>query len=128
MVSAGGQCESRPAGRASGGRDVVHGLAYRHSRVARGTARDVRSSLDGTLAPNLEMADVEMVWVEGDSTLGALHIAAHGVTKDEVEVVLLEIPPEVEAKRHPDPMAILPFSCSNSRVCPLKIVLLPIET
>lgn len=58
--------------------------------------------LDGTLFPNMEMADVEIVWVEGNPTLGALHIAQHGVTKDEVEEALLECPPEVEAKRHKD--------------------------
>jgi len=58
--------------------------------------------LDGRLAPNLDMAYVEMVWVEGNPHFGALHIAAHGATKDEVEEVLLEVPPEVEAKRHKD--------------------------
>jgi len=58
--------------------------------------------LDGTLFPNMEMADVEIVWVEGDTRLGALHIAQHGVSKDEVEQALLETPPDVEAKKHED--------------------------
>lgn len=52
--------------------------------------------LDGTLFPNLEMADVEIVWVEGNPGLGVLHFAHHDVRKEEVEEVLLEIPPEVE--------------------------------
>jgi hypothetical protein len=58
--------------------------------------------LDGTLAFNMEMANVEVVWVEGNPALGALHIAGHGVTKDEVEEALFQCPPEVEAKQHPD--------------------------
>ncbi len=58
--------------------------------------------LDGSLFPNMEMTNVEFVWVEGNPALGALHIAAHGVSKQEVEEAILECPPEVEAKRHPD--------------------------
>jgi hypothetical protein len=58
--------------------------------------------LNGSLAPNMEMADVEIVWVEGNPNLGADHIAVNGVTKGEVEEALLEVPPEVEAKRHKD--------------------------
>ena len=58
--------------------------------------------LDGTLFPNMEMANVKMVWVEGNPALGALHIAGHNVTKGEVEETLLECPPDVEAKRHKD--------------------------
>jgi len=49
--------------------------------------------------PNLAMSDVQVVWVEDDPRLGTLHIAQHGVAKDEVEQVLFEIPPIVEAKR-----------------------------
>jgi hypothetical protein len=44
------------------------------------------------------MGDVQIVWVDDDSRLGALHIAAHGVSKEEVEQVLMETPPFVEAK------------------------------
>ncbi len=50
--------------------------------------------------PNPRMANVEVVWIEGDPRVGALHIAAHGVTKDEVEQVLFEIPPVVEPSGH----------------------------
>jgi hypothetical protein len=63
---------------------------------------ELEAYLDGTLFPNMEMVNVQMVWVEGDPAIGALHIAAHGVSKQEVEEALLECPPEVEAKRHPD--------------------------
>ena len=55
--------------------------------------------------PNPQMANVRIVWVEGDPRIGALHIAAHGVSKDEVEQVLFEMPPIVAAKRsreHPE--------------------------
>ena len=58
--------------------------------------------LDGDFAPNYEMVDVEIVWVRGNPDVGADHIAAHDVTEEEVEEVLLEVPPDVEAKRHPD--------------------------
>ncbi|HEY7153693.1 MAG TPA: hypothetical protein VH575_07020 [Gemmataceae bacterium] len=59
--------------------------------------------LDGTLAPNLEMANVEIVWVDKNPHFGSLHmLREHGVEKHEVEEVLLELPPEVEAKRAKD--------------------------
>jgi uncharacterized DUF497 family protein len=59
--------------------------------------------LDGTLAPNLEMADAEIVWVDENPHFGSLHMRLkHGVEKHEVEEVLLELPPEVEAKRARD--------------------------
>jgi uncharacterized DUF497 family protein len=61
--------------------------------------------LDEPHDPNPRLANVQIVWVEDDPRLGALHIAAHGVTRDEVEQVLFEIPPNVEAKRsreHPN--------------------------
>lgn len=58
--------------------------------------------LDGEFAPNYEMVNVEIVWVRGNPDVGSDHIAAHNVTEDEVEAVLLEVPPDVEAKRHPD--------------------------
>ncbi len=52
--------------------------------------------------PNPEMQGLEIVWERGEPGFGAKHIADHGVTEAEVEQVLLEIPPCVEAKRHPD--------------------------
>jgi hypothetical protein len=57
--------------------------------------------LNGGVAPNLDMLDVELVWVRGNLDLGSDHIARHGVTEKEVEEVLLEVPPNVEARRHP---------------------------
>jgi hypothetical protein len=61
---------------------------------------DLEAYLSGELFPNLEMANVQIVWVEDNPDLGAMHIGMHGVTKAEVEEALLETPPEVEAKRH----------------------------
>ncbi|HEY2785565.1 MAG TPA: hypothetical protein VGJ05_11385 [Fimbriiglobus sp.] len=58
--------------------------------------------LSGIGLPNPEMVDVEIVWVRGNPALGSDHIAAHDVTEAEVEEVLFEVPPDVEAKRHPD--------------------------
>ena len=67
---------------------------------------DFLSLLDAYLEPphdpNLAMSNVQIVWVDDDQRLGAEHIAQHGVTKEEVEEVLLEIPPFVEAKRSRD--------------------------
>ena len=64
---------------------------------------DFLALLDDYLDPphdsNLAMANVQIVWVEDDPRLGAQHIAQHGVTKDEVEQVLFEVPPIVESKR-----------------------------
>jgi uncharacterized DUF497 family protein len=43
---------------------------------------------------------LRILWIEGDPGVGALHIAIkHHVTKEEVEQVLFEIPPVVQAKR-----------------------------
>ena len=58
--------------------------------------------LSGKIAPNADMLGVEVVWVRGDPNVGRDHIARNDVTEEEVEEVLLETPPEVEAKRHPD--------------------------
>jgi len=58
------------------------------------------SYLDAPYDPNPFMANVHIVWIEDDPGVGALHIATkHRVTKDEVEQVLFEIPPVVQAKR-----------------------------
>lgn len=43
------------------------------------------------------------MWERDEPGFGAKHIAdLHGVTEAEVEQVLLEVPPYVEAKRHSD--------------------------
>ena len=64
-------------------------------------------ALDAYLEPPTEsnptMAGVEIVWERNNPTFGARHIwEQHKVTEEEVEQVLLEVPPYVEAKRHPD--------------------------
>ena len=52
---------------------------------------------------NPEMAGVAIVWERDNSNFGARHIwENHRITEQEVEQVLLEIPPFVEAKRHPN--------------------------
>lgn len=58
--------------------------------------------LSGRVAPNPEMFDVEISWIRGNPELGSNHIALNGVTEEEVEEVLLEVPPYVEARRHRD--------------------------
>jgi uncharacterized DUF497 family protein len=71
---------------------------------------DFVKALEAYLEPptdhNPDMAGVRIEWVENDPRLGALHIRQkHGVTREEVEQVLLEIPPMVEARRdhnHPE--------------------------
>jgi hypothetical protein len=63
---------------------------------------DLRIYLEGLAYPNLEMADVQIVWVRGNQAYGSDHIARNGVSEHEVEEVLLELPPQVEAKKHPD--------------------------
>lgn len=63
---------------------------------------DLEAYLEGRAYPNEDMADVEIVWVDDNADFGALHMQIHHeVEKHEVEEVLLEVPPEVEAKRHP---------------------------
>ena len=45
---------------------------------------------------------VRFVWERGNPNFGARHIwEKHGITEEEVEQVLLEVPPNVEARRHP---------------------------
>lgn len=53
------------------------------------------------VSPNWVMVVVEIVWVDGNPGYGSLHIDQHGMSKSEVEEALFEIPPNVEAKRHP---------------------------
>ena len=40
---------------------------------------DLEAYLNGDLFPNMEMTDVEIVWVEDNPGLGAMHIAGHSV-------------------------------------------------
>jgi hypothetical protein len=74
-----------------------------YTRVVAGSDDDFLALLDDYLEPphdpNPAMLRVQIVWVEDDPRLGALHMAQHGVAKAEVEQVLFEIPPIVEAKR-----------------------------
>lgn len=68
---------------------------------------DFKRLLDEYLDPpadqNLAMADVEIVWIEGNPSVGALHmLQKHGVSRTEVEQVLLQVPPIVEARRSPE--------------------------
>jgi hypothetical protein len=66
-------------------------------------ADDLDAYLDGDVYPNLEMADLEIVWIDNNPSLGSLHMQLdHNVQKEEVEEALLELPPEVEAKRNPE--------------------------
>ena len=49
---------------------------------------------------NLDFVDVSIHWVMDNPDFGALHIKElHNVTTEEVEEVLFEIPPNVEAKQ-----------------------------
>ena len=58
--------------------------------------------LDEPHDPNPALATVRILWIEDDSGVGVVHIAKHNVTKAEVEQVLFEIPPVVQAKRSRD--------------------------
>jgi hypothetical protein len=62
---------------------------------------DLEAYLSGVAFPNLEMAGVEIVWIDDNPRCGSLHMRMKRppVQKHEVEEVLLEVPPEVEAKR-----------------------------
>ena len=62
-------------------------------------------SIDEYLSPpadaNPAMGGVEIVWERGDLRFGARHIwDKHVITEQEVEQVILEIPPYVEVRRH----------------------------
>ena len=68
---------------------------------------DFEEALEAYLEPPSEphpgMTGVEIEWVEGDERLGALHmLRKHRVTQEEVEQVLFEVPPMVEARRDRD--------------------------
>ena len=52
---------------------------------------------------NPEVGGIEIVRERGDSRFGAQHIwDKHGITEREVEEVIFEVPPYVEARRHRD--------------------------
>ena len=52
---------------------------------------------------NSVYSNVEIHWIEGRAEVGVGHISSkHQVTKSEVEEVIFELPPEVQAKAHPD--------------------------
>lgn len=68
-----------------------------------GFLRLIEEYLEPPADPNPEMAGITIVWERDNSNFGALHIwEEHRITEQEVEQVLIEIPPFVEAKRHPD--------------------------
>lgn len=52
--------------------------------------------------PNPAMVGIQFIWVEDAPGCGARHMREHGVSKEEVEQVILETPPLVEAKVHLD--------------------------
>ena len=53
--------------------------------------------------PNLAMVDVQVVWERDNPDYGARHIwDEHQITEQEVEEVLFEVPPHLEARRHPN--------------------------
>jgi uncharacterized DUF497 family protein len=65
---------------------------------------DLERALEAYLEPpaelNLRMAGVRIEWIKDNPKCGALHIwEKHGVSQEEVEQVLFETPPMVEAKR-----------------------------
>lgn len=71
------------------------------------TDEDFKRLLDGYLDPpsdpNPKMTNVRIIWVRDNPAYGALHIAMqHDISEQDVEDVLLQVPPEVQAKRHPD--------------------------
>lgn len=59
--------------------------------------------LERVAEPNPALVGVQVHWVRDNQAFGARHMAEkHGVEEREVEEILLEIPPVVEAKRHRD--------------------------
>ena len=63
----------------------------------------IDSYLEPSGDPNIEMAGVTVVWIRDSEEYGSKHIEMkHGITEEEVEQVLFEVPPFVEARRHSD--------------------------
>jgi len=62
--------------------------------------RLLKAYLDPPGDPNPEMLGVKIVWIRDNADFGSMHISEkHGVSEQEVEEVLLQVPPSVEAKR-----------------------------
>ncbi|MCH7608086.1 MAG: hypothetical protein IIC94_05920 [Chloroflexi bacterium] len=65
--------------------------------------RLVDEYLEPPAEANRGMAQVEIVWERDHPGVGSRHIwDEHGVTEQEVEEVLFEVPPYVESKRSPN--------------------------
>ncbi len=65
--------------------------------------RHLDEYLEPPTDPSPQMAGIKIVWERESSKFGARHIREHhGITEDEVEEVLFEVPPYVEARRHRD--------------------------
>ncbi|MDP2937478.1 MAG: hypothetical protein Q8O86_13415 [Dehalococcoidia bacterium] len=65
--------------------------------------RHLDEYLEPPADPNPETAGITIVWERDNPNFGARHIwGKHRITEEEVEQVIFEIPPFVEAKRHPD--------------------------
>ena len=63
----------------------------------------IEEYLDPPSETNLQMAGVEVIWERESPLFGSRHILdLHRVAEQEVEQVLMETPPYVEARRHPD--------------------------
>ncbi|MBI2917737.1 MAG: hypothetical protein HYY01_07050 [Chloroflexi bacterium] len=59
--------------------------------------------LESPVEKNPEMEGVRIVWERDSPNFGARHIwEKHRITEEEVEQVILEVPPCVEARRHPE--------------------------
>ena len=62
---------------------------------------DLAAYLNGEAYPDEDM-NAKMDWVDDNPIFGSLHMRIHhNVAKHEVEEALFELPPKVEAKRHP---------------------------
>lgn len=62
----------------------------------------LRQYLDPPVDPNPATENVVIEWQEMDRGEGRDKLSHHSVTREEVEEVLLEVPPAVQAKRHAD--------------------------
>lgn len=59
--------------------------------------------LEPASAPNPAFAKYQIIWIKDDPRVGALHMQEkHKITTAEVEEVIFETPPDVEAVRHPE--------------------------
>ena len=66
------------------------------------TLRLLDQYLEPSAEPNPDLGNVIIVWERINPDFGLRHIwEQHGVTEQEVQEVIFEIPPFVSAKRHP---------------------------